>query len=70
MRKDNFEYIIVGDTKNYKNCLIYCCGNSKKLAEKTLDEIISINEYADSYTNIRIETVLDKNCWWNDKTNF
>ena len=70
MSKDNFEYVIVGDTKEYKGCLIYCCGNSKEATEKTLNEVLSKKRYTDEFTNIRIRTVPKEDCWWNDKSNF
>lgn len=70
MSKDNFEYVIVGDTKEYEGCLIYCCGNSKEATKKTLNEVLSEKRYTDEFTNIRIETVPKEDCWWNNKLNF
>lgn len=65
------QYIIVGDTANYKGCLIYPCGKSKENAEKTLKRLLENPNDNDKYcmkghTNIRIETTSDENCWWND----
>lgn len=74
MNKDidinNFEYVIVGDTKEYEGCLIYCCNNSKIIAEKRLEEILANKKYTNEFKNIRIEIVSKKDCWWNDKSNF
>lgn len=35
------EYIIVGDTKDYKDCLIYRCGNNQEYAERVLDRLLN-----------------------------
>lgn len=63
------EYIIVGDTKEYKNCLVNTCGTKRATAEKRLAEILA-NPTADEtlarHTNFRIEAVEEKDQWWND----
>jgi hypothetical protein len=65
------EYVIVGDTKEYKNCLIYVCGKSQENAEKILEGILNNPTENDKlvtkgHTNLRIEKVEDSECWWND----
>lgn len=63
------EYVIVGDTKKYKDCLVYTCGESRENAERVLAEILA-NPKADAmlsrHTNFRIEEVEEKDQWWND----
>lgn len=63
------EYIIVGDTKKYKDCLVYTCGRSRENAERVLAEILA-NPKADAtlsrHTNFRIKEVEEKDQWWND----
>lgn len=65
------EYIIVGDTENYKDCLIVVCGADKELAETVLKRITENPTNNDKllirgYTNIRIEEITPEYCWWND----
>lgn len=65
------EYVIVGDTKEYKCCLIYVCGKSRENAEKILEGILNNPTENDKlvtkgHTNLRIEEVEDSECWWND----
>lgn len=66
------EYLIIGDTKNYKNCLIYRCGNNRENAERVLDRLLNNPNDNDKFVskghfNIRIEEVDDSSeCWWSD----
>ncbi len=65
------EYVIVGDTKEYKNCLIYVCGKSRENAEKILKGILNNPTENDKlvtkrHTDLRIEEIEDSECWWND----
>ena len=65
------EYIIVGDTKQYKRCLIYTCGTSKEDAEKSLHRMLNNPTKHDlqamkGHTNIRVAEAEDSGCWWND----
>lgn len=63
------EYIIIGDTKEYMNCLVYTCGTKRETAEKTLAKILA-NPKADEtlarHSNFRIKEVEEKDQWWND----
>ena len=64
------EYIICGDTEEYKECLIYLCGASLDYAEKVLNKVLnSPTEYdknlTKGYTNIKIKKVVSEDCWWN-----
>ena len=63
------EYIIVGDTEKYKECLIYVCGKNKEVAENALERIINNPNDNDlklikGHSNFKIKTVEDKDCWW------
>lgn len=35
------EYIIVGDTAEYKECLVYTCGKSKERAKEVLSRMLT-----------------------------
>jgi hypothetical protein len=66
------EYLIVGDTKNYKDCLIYRCGNNRENAENVLDRVLNNPNNDDKFilkghSNVRIEEVDNSDCWWNDE---
>lgn len=65
------EYIIVGDTEKYKSCLIYTCGKNIEKAKEVLNRMLTnptVNDLvvSEGHFNLRIETVDDKDCWWND----
>ena len=65
------EYLIVGDTKYHKDCLIYRCGNNRENAERVLDRLLnSPNDYdklvSKGHFNIRLKEVDSSECWWND----
>ena len=56
------EYVITEKTEKYGWCLFRVCGLSKEVAEQSL-----IKEQAKHPDKeLRIETVEDKHCWWND----
>lgn len=68
MRK---QYYIVGDTKKYKECLIYIVGESYEYAEKVLNRILTNPTEQDKFmlkthNNIRINSIDTENCWWED----
>ena len=68
---DMKEYLIVGDTKKHKDCLIYRCGNNQEYAERVLDRLLnSPNDYdklvSKGHFNIRLKEVDSSECWWND----
>lgn len=65
------EYIIVGDTKKYKNCLVCLCGCSFERAQEVLNRMLNDpteddKRIIDGHTNLRIKEVEKKHCWWND----
>ncbi|MBQ2176838.1 MAG: hypothetical protein II453_17910 [Alphaproteobacteria bacterium] len=65
------EYVIVGDTKNYFGCLVMVCKGDRDFAEKVLQRMLSNPTQNDKrcmkgHTNLRIEEVEEKDCWWND----
>ena len=64
------EYVIVGDTKEFKECLIYVCGTSRDWAEKLLDRMLNNPTENDlramkDHTNLKVEEVPPEDCWWN-----
>lgn len=65
------EYIIIGDTAEYKNCLIYVCGTNRDWAEKVLHRMLTTpterdKEILQTHSSLRVEEVLEEDCWWND----
>lgn len=67
----NAEYNIVGDTKDYKGCLIVTCGKSEERAKETLNRLLTNPTKSDrmmikGYANLRIEKVDGDGCWWNE----
>jgi len=65
------EYVIKGDSKEFKDCLILVCGKSEINAKLALQ--IMLDNPTDNYkkliqnmSNLRIKEVEDKDCWWND----
>lgn len=67
----NAEYNIVGDTKDYKGCLIATCGKSEERAKEALNRLLTNPSESEKmmmkgYTNLRIEKVDGDKCWWNE----
>lgn len=65
------DYIIIGDTKNYKDCLVYVCGTYDH-AEEVLNRMLTNPNNNDKalmqdHYNFRIEEVSEKDCWWHGK---
>ena len=64
------EYIIVGDTERYKDCLVCLCGTSFEQAKKILERVLNNPNQNDKrliegHTNLRIKEVDEIYCWWN-----
>lgn len=64
------EYIIKGDTPEFKNCLVYVCGKLLDVAVEDLHRMLNDPNENDkklirNMTNLRIEETGDKDCWWN-----
>ena len=64
------EYIIIGDTKKYRDCLISTCGTSLEHAQEVLNRMLNNPTENDKklmigHTNLRIEKVAEEDCWWN-----
>ena len=64
------DYIIVGDTAKYKECLVYICGtkdNAKKVLERMLNNPNANDKrIIEGHTNLRIKEVPRESCWWRD----
>lgn len=63
------EYVIVGDTKDYKGCLVCLCGCSIEHAKNTLSRMLSNpndndKKIIEGHTNLRIKTIKEEDCWW------
>ena len=66
----NGEYIIIGDTEEYNDCLVYVIGKSFEQAEQVLNRMINNPTDNDKklikgHTNLRIKKVNSEDCWWN-----
>lgn len=64
------EYIIIGDTEQYKDCLVCLCGTSLEHAQSILRRMLNNPNDNDKklmkkQTNLRIKEVDEKDCWWN-----
>lgn len=64
------EYVIKGDTPEFKNCLVYVCGKEIESANNVLNRILNHPTDNDKkvirgHHNLRIEEVEDDECWWN-----
>lgn len=57
----NGNYVIAGDTVQYKDCLICCVAPQDR--EKRLEKVKM--EEGKKYKNIRLKFVPEKDCWWN-----
>ena len=62
-------YVIVGDTDIYKNCLIRICGTSYSNAKECLDNMLNNPTENDirlmeNHYNFRISRVPINKCWW------
>lgn len=67
---NNLEYIIKGDTPEFKDCLVYVCGKSLDVAKEDLHRMLNNPNENDkkliqNMGNLRIEETEDKDCWWN-----
>lgn len=65
------EYIIVGDTASYNNCLVTVVHGDRHFAEKVLERMLYAPTDNDlilmrGHKNLRIEEVVEKDQWWND----
>lgn len=64
------EYIIVGDTEKFNDCLVCTCGESKERANKILNRMLTnLNEnekrLIEGHRNLRIKEIPKSECWWN-----
>lgn len=64
------EYIIVGDTEKYKDCLVRVAGKTFEQADQVLNRMLNNPNDNDKklikcHTNLRIKEVDSKDCWWN-----
>lgn len=66
------EFIIIGDTDEFKDCLVYLCG-TKERAEEVLNKMLTDPSDNDKYMmkghyNFRIKEVVSEDQWWNEGT--
>lgn len=65
----NSDYVIVGDTERFDDCLICVAGKSKESAEETLNRMMTNptengKKLMDGHRNLRIKEVPAEKCWW------
>lgn len=65
-------YVIVGDTAEHDECLVYTCGKSLELAMKHLNQIQTNPTANDKHMirgmkNLRVQSTDGKHEWWNDQ---
>ena len=66
---DNGDWIIQGDTEEYKNCLIYVCGQNELGARNCLNRMLNTptdkdKQVMETHNNLRIKLVKPEDCWW------
>ena len=64
-------YIIVGDTERFNDCLVTVVYGGLEDAKRVLDRMLNNPNEHDKqnmkgHKNFRIEFCEAKNCWWND----
>lgn len=62
------DYVIAGDTKDYKDCLVCVCGTLDH-ANEVLDRMLnnptdSDKRLMNGHHNLRVTEVPEKDCWW------
>lgn len=66
--EERCEYVIVGDTDKYKDCLIYMCGtydNANEVLNRMINNPTCVDKaYVETYTNLKVEKVYESDCWW------
>ena len=65
------DYVIVGDTEKYDGCLVCVCFSLEN-ANETLNRMLnnptdSDRRITQTYSNLRIKEVPEKDCWWHGK---
>lgn len=64
------QYIIKGDSKNFKNCLVFVIGHcTEEYAKSVLNRVKNNPTDNDKrvtkgLSNLRIEEVTEEDCWW------
>lgn len=65
------EYIIVGDTDKYTECLVATCGKSEEWANEVLQRMLTNPTENDKrlmerHHNFKVKKIAGEDCWWND----
>lgn len=63
-------YIIIGDTERFEDCLVCVCGEDKAHAEEVLERMINNptendKQLTKGHKNLRVKEVPEADCWWN-----
>lgn len=67
--EEGYEFIVAGDTAEYKGCLVFTCGKSLEHAKKVLQESLegtdpSTARTCKRFTNLRLKRVKSADAWW------
>ena len=65
----NGDYVIIGDTDRYEDCLVCIAGSTFEKANETLNRMLNNPTENDKklmsgHTNFRINFVEENDCWW------
>ena len=71
MNRDGYEFIIVGDSPKYEECLIALAGYTEERANAILERMVNDPNDNDialikDCKNLRIKQVKSADQWWND----
>jgi hypothetical protein len=62
------DYVIVGDTQEYKGCLVCICftlENANKVLHRMLNDPTDNDKILmKGHSNLRVEEVPEDECWW------
>lgn len=68
--EEGYEFIIVGDTERFNDCLITPCGKKLDRAKEVLQKCIDQSDenlvrLCRGHSNFRIERIKSADAWWN-----
>ena len=64
------QYVVVGDTEQYKECLaLILCAKNKEEADAAFNRMLTNpTEHEErelaKFTNLQVKEIPDKKCWW------
>lgn len=62
------DYVIIGDTETYNDCLVYVCGTIERATEVLYRMLTNPTKndrnLLKTHHNLRIASVPEEDCWW------